>query len=213
MIKFVVLVAALAVAMLANIEVVHEPKGHGLVPSFARITGANYVNPCEFMESVYKVDKRLSCEVRATVEKPKYKVYKLDQRFEGVRIWNTNGMVISENASDIINGNIYLVPPKKGNPVLTEEQALQIAKKALEGKMSSNASGEISAETMDHDSAKTDLVYAANVDEMDVHHLRLSYLFDIMIPEIFHHSVILIDAENGSVINVSDHTYTGDVSG
>ena len=48
---------------------------------------------------------------------------------------------------------------------------------------------------------------------MDVHHLRLSYLFDIMIPEIFHHSVILIDAENGSVINVSDHTYTGDVSG
>lgn len=61
MAKLVVIVALITVCAFGQLVERLAPKGHGMGPSFSTIQGANSLDVCETLNSVFNIDDNVAC--------------------------------------------------------------------------------------------------------------------------------------------------------
>lgn len=196
-----------------------EPKGHGMGPSFSRITCSNKIDDkpfdaCDTLRSVFKIDSSLECAVTKQMEDDISVTTRLEQRITGYKVFNTDVKVnvIKTSGDVIVSGEFYVKAPQPTEVLLTPQQAVTAARKALALRLSevyeSSDQNSFEPDSIEHNLEESELVYATPEGTIHVEDMKLCYKVRLVAKQEFHPADVLVDAATGEIVGFRDYKYT-----
>lgn len=175
-------------------------------PAFSRFHNvkpfdAETFDVCGILRSVYNINEQLECVVTEQSEDGKRAYSRIQQRIKGHKVYNSDVKVnvIKGSGDVIVSGQFYLQPSAETKLIVTLEQGVKAARKALAARLTEHYKitdpKTMDSDSFKHDVEESEMVYAAPYDALDIKNLKLCYKVKLEARYKGHPADVLVDAE------------------